>query len=301
MSKKVEVKRTGDAPMTIGDMLKEKKEELARDAGGVLNPDVLIRVALNSIQRNARLMQCTPGSIYLAVKDAAAFGLFPNSITNEGHLVPFYNGKNKNWECKFMVGYKGLMKMAHNTGLITAIDVRKVYANDEFHYSFGLTPDLVHVPAKGERGEFAYCYAVVRFKEGLPSFEVLSAESAMDHGKRFSKSKDKGGDLYGPWVDDFEAMAMKTVLRMALKYAPMATLSEKMSEIIGRDERQEAAIDVDFTVPDEIREPQPIAEKAESVQEEKAVASTEDEINVEFEKAAQEGLFEEPAGAKFND
>ncbi len=296
-------------PLNIGEFLKSKKDDIQKVAGQALNAETLLRVALNSIIKNPKLGQCTQASVLLSVMDAAAFGLFPNSLTNEGHLVPFYSNKEKTHLCQFMVGYKGLLKMANNSGAIAGVDVRAVYENDEFAYGYGLVPYLNHVPASGERGAFAYAYAIVRYKEpgSTPSFEVINSADAEAHGKRFSKSKNKSGQMYGPWADDLEAMAMKTVLRKALKYVPLSTKSEKLAEIVHRDEYQEA-IDIDLTPATEIQEPMPITdgfEKKEETVDDKTdeikTTATEDEINAEFERASQEGLFEERAGAKFND
>ena len=51
-----------------------------------------------------------------------------------------------------------------------------VYAEDQFSYSFGLKPELKHIPASGERGEPVYVYAIFHTKDGGYGFEVCSID-----------------------------------------------------------------------------------------------------------------------------
>ena len=94
-----------------------------------------------------------------------------------------------------------------------------MYENDEFEYELGLDPVLKHVPYKGaDKGSPVYFYAVFKLKNGGYGFEVMSAEEVRAHAKKYSQSF---GSDYSPWKTNFEEMAKKTVLKKALKYAPM--------------------------------------------------------------------------------
>ena len=46
----------------------------------------------------------------------------------------------------------------------------------------------------------------------------MSHDDVLKHAKKFSKTFNNG-----PWQSDFESMAKKTVLKQALKYAPLST------------------------------------------------------------------------------
>ena len=61
-----------------------------------------------------------------------------------------------------------------------------------------------HVPAKTDRGTPAYFYAMFKLKDGGYGFHVSSYEEVREHGKKYSKTFNKG-----PWQTNFESMALK--------------------------------------------------------------------------------------------
>ena len=57
-------------------------------------------------------------------------------------------------------------------------------------------------------------------KDGGFGFEVMSADEVRAHAKKYSQAFSSD---YSPWKTNFEEMAKKTVLKKALKYAPLKT------------------------------------------------------------------------------
>ena len=93
-----------------------------------------------------------------------------------------------------------------------------MYANDEFQYEYGLEQKLVHVPADDPEGEPIKYYAVYRLVNGGYGYAVMSRQQIIKHRDKFSASAKRGAA--SPWNTDFDSMALKTVLKKALKYAP---------------------------------------------------------------------------------
>ena len=93
-----------------------------------------------------------------------------------------------------------------------------MYENDKFEYELGLEPKLKHIPAMRDRGEIAWVYAVYHLTSGGFGFEVMSYDDVERHRKQFSAASGKGSS---PWDSNWEAMAKKTVIKKALKYAPL--------------------------------------------------------------------------------
>ena len=197
----------------------------------------LKQIALVQIDKNDKIGKCDPFTIYTSLRDAAKLGLLPDSTTQEGHLVPFYSSKNKRYECQFMVGYKGLIKLALRSGYLSGVEVRAVHANDHFEFGYGLTPYCDHRPSMGLRGAFIGAYGVVVMQDGRRTFEFVSEAEGLSHGEKFSKSKNKDGESFGPWKTDPIAMIMKTALRKAMKYVP---LSGELDLAVHIDDQQES-------------------------------------------------------------
>ena len=179
-----------------------------------------------------------------AMMTAAQLGLEPNTPLGQAYLIPFWNGKAKCLECQFQLGYKGLIDLAYRSGEVSTIQANVVYENDEFEYELGLEPKLRHVPAKSDRGDPVFFYAVFRTKDGGYGFDVMSVDDVRAHAKKYSKAYSNG-----PWQTNFEEMAKKTVLKRVLKYAP---LKSDFVRAVAADETIKTKIDADmYSVPDE--------------------------------------------------
>lgn len=192
--------------------------EIAKALPSVMTPERFTRIVLSTISSNPKLAQCTPNSFLASMMTAAQLGVEPNTPLGQAYLIPYRN--HGTMECQFQVGYKGLIDLAYRSGDVTLVQAHEVCQNDDFTYSFGLNPDLRHVPAAGDRGAVTHYYAVWKGKNGGFGFEIMTREEVEKHAKRFSKSYT---NTNGPWQTNFDEMAKKTVLKKALKYAPMKT------------------------------------------------------------------------------
>jgi recombination protein RecT len=76
------------------------------------------------------------------------------------------------------------------------------------------------VPALKDRGAVIQYYAVFHTKAGGYGLQVMSVEDVQQYASKYSKAY---GSDYSPWKSNFDAMAKKTVLKQALKYAPIST------------------------------------------------------------------------------
>jgi recombination protein RecT len=207
-----------------------------------LTPERFTRITLSALSSNPTLQQCSPKSFLGAMMTAAQLGMEPNTPLGQAYLIPYKN--HGNLECQFQLGYKGLIDLAYRSGQVSTISAQTVYANDEFVYEMGLEPKLKHVPARSDRGDPVAFYAVFRTKDGGYGFEVMSVEDVRTHARRFSKAFGSG-----PWHTNFEEMAKKTVLKKALKYAPLK--SDFVREL-SADETIKSEVSEDmFSVPDE--------------------------------------------------
>lgn len=150
-------------------------------------------------------------------------------------------------ECQFQIGYRGLVDISYRSQQMQIIQAQVVYENDMFDYELGLNPRLVHRPVLHDRGEAILFYGLFKLTNGGFGFEVMSKADMDAHAKAYSKTFDSS---FSPWKSNYNGMAKKTVIKQALKYAPLKTdfrkalstdetikteISDDMSEIQGED------------------------------------------------------------------
>ena len=233
---------TATKPKTIQQYVKSMEAEIAKALPSVITPERFSRIVLTALSSNPKLQECTPQSFLGAMMTAAQLGVEPNTALGQAYLIPF---KNKGvMECQFQLGYKGLIDLAYRSGEVSNIQAQEVYENDVFEFEYGLEPKLRHVPAKKDRGDVICYYAIFKMKDGGYNFGVMSVDDARKHGQKYSKSYS-----FGPWQNNFDEMAKKTVLKKVLKYAP---LKSDFVRAVAQDEtiKNDISDDMSF-VPDE--------------------------------------------------
>lgn len=212
------IQKKKEQPTTMLGWIQGYEKQIAKALPSVMTPERFTRIAMTAVTQNPELGKCTPGSFIGALLTAAQLGLEPNTPLGQAYLIPFYNGKTKTLEAQFQLGYRGMIALAHRSGELQNIEAHVVYENDQFEYELGLEPKLKHKPAMKNRGEIAWVYAVYRLVSGGYGFEVMSVEDVNKHRDKFSKAAQRG---FSPWETAWEEMAKKTVIKKALKYAPL--------------------------------------------------------------------------------
>ncbi len=190
-------------------------------AAAGINPERLKLVALTAFTRNPDLLRCDPVSVARAIVEAGQLGLEPTGLLGGAYLVPRGN------QATLLVGYKGLVMLAKRSGEVSRVEARVVRAKDVFIYSYGLAPRLEHIPSTElDPGAFTHAYAVIHYRDGSSQFDVMSrAEVEVIRGR-------SAAGRAGPWVTDEAEMWKKTVLRRALKLAPLTVqVAQQLDEI----------------------------------------------------------------------
>lgn len=199
--------------------LEKFKPEFAKVLPPHITPDRIARSVLNALASNQYLAtSCDPTSIIQSAMTAAVLGLEVDNALGQGYIVP-YRGK-----AQFIPGYKGYITLAQNSGYLISGDV--VREKDKFFYERGLDPKLEHVPAPGgasERGPIVYAYAVARSKNMPSDFKVVHIEfiNEIRDGSEGYKAFMKGKIKDTPWVNHYEAMAIKTAIRQLAPELPL--------------------------------------------------------------------------------
>jgi recombination protein RecT len=212
--------------MSVRELLEKHRDSLAQVVPKHMTPERLIKVALSAMSRQPQLLECTNASLYKAILQSAELGLEPGGLLGEAYLVPYFRSfkdDSGQWqrvrEVQLIPGYRGLIKLARQSGQLKSIEARIVRENDEFELSYGSTQQLVHRPClRGDPGPFLLVYAIARFNDGGEQIDVMTlheVETVRDRTRRKET-------VEGPWATDFAEMARKTVVRRLCKYLPLS-------------------------------------------------------------------------------
>lgn len=204
--------------MSIADLIKAMQPEIKKALPEVITVERFTRMALSALNNTPKLAQCEPMSFLAALMNAAQLGLEPNTPLGQAYLIP-YNNKGV-LECQFQIGYKGLIDLSYRNPMVQTIQAQAVYENDEFEYELGLNAKLIHRPVLQERGEIVLFYGLFKLTNGGYGFEVMSKQDMDAYAQEYSKAFDSS---YSPWKTcyGYVDMAKKTVIKKALKYAPL--------------------------------------------------------------------------------
>jgi len=170
------------------------------------------RVAITVLQNSPDLLKADRSSLFSAIMGAAQLGLLPDQQLGESYFTAF---KDK---VTLIIGYRGLLKLARQSGELSSIYAELVYEADEFSVKAGTDRSINHVPAWGsDRGKIIGAYAVGVFKDGFTQYELMSIADIEDIRKNaFSRNS-------GAWTGiGYGEMCRKTVLRRLLKYLPLS-------------------------------------------------------------------------------
>jgi recombination protein RecT len=200
---------------------------------------------LQIVSSNELLKKADPASVYNSAAVAATLDLPLNNSLGFAYIVP-YNNKQKDgtWktEAQFQIGWKGLVQLAQRTGQYLSISTRIIYAGQ---YVEDNSFEGFHFDWNKKNADIIIGYAsYFKLVNGFEKILFMSAKEAKDHGKKYSQTFKKD---QGKWVDDFNGMALKTVLKLNLsKYGP---LSIEMQRAIIADQaiiRDADTLDVDY-------------------------------------------------------
>ncbi len=231
--------RSVKAPSQVVNELLGKYSGMIREAlGKAMDPERFTRLLVTVIAQDPNLLRAVaecPASLIGAILTAATLGLEPNTALGHGYLITYFQkNKAKSQEAgrdiyemrvSFQLGYQGILVLAYRSGDIADVDAQVVYEKDQFKYQLGTNRFINHVPSEdADPGKPVRYYAVIQLKSGGQLFKVWSASQVLEHAKKFSKSFNaRTGRFFGPWEDNFSAMAKKTVLLDCLKLAPKSS------------------------------------------------------------------------------
>lgn len=237
--------------------IQAQAQKFAEAMPNVMTPERFMRIAIGGIRKNPKLLECDPLSLMGSLLVAAQLGFEVNTPQQHFYLIPRWNKKTGRMEADGQIGYKGWMELLQRTGKVQSMTAEVVYEKDHFLYTLGDDPKIEHKPCLGERGRPIAYYVSVRLDNGGVFRKVLSRSDVEKYRAR-SQSPNAG-----PWVSDYDAMALKTTFLRLVTWLPkslemrQANNFESTIEAQGTVRYIEKQGQIDYVIPEPAALPEP--------------------------------------------
>lgn len=160
---------------------------------------------------NPQLRKAEPMSIIGAAMVAATMQLQVIPTLGQCYIIPYGS------KAQFQVGYLGLLQLCQRSGQFKKILAAPVH---EGEYISGDEFDEDYVFDRKQRKSDKGIGYMAKFEllNGFTKVAYWDIDKVKAHATKFSQAFRSG--FNSPWKSDFDAMAMKTVMKSILKYAP---------------------------------------------------------------------------------
>lgn len=225
--------------------------------------DGFVASVLSIVNSSALLTKAEPKTILNSALLAASLDLPINGNLGFAAIVPYYNGRERRHEAQFQMMTRGYVQLAIRSGQYKAIEVNEVRrgeikSRNKFtgEYEFG----------EPESDEIVGYIAYFKLVNGFEKYLYMTVAELREHSQKYSQTAQKG---FGLWVDNFDAMAKKTVLKLLL--SKFGVLSVQMQQAVTADGGVVRSEDMDVLNVEYVdNEPAVETEAVEEVQSEQA-------------------------------
>lgn len=180
----------------------------------------------SAVATNPALQECDAGTILSAGLVGESLNLQSGSTMGQYYLVPFKDRKNNRTVAQFQIGYKGYIQLAIRSGYYKKLNVVAIKEGELVSYdplNEEIEVNLIDDDLEREKAETIGYYAMFEYTNGFRKTLYWSKEKMEKHAIKYSMGyRAKKG--YTFWEKDFDAMAIKTMLRQIIsKWGIMST------------------------------------------------------------------------------
>lgn len=185
------------------------------------------------------LSQAEPMTIIASALKAATMDLPIDKNLGYAYVVPFNRSEKvgnkwvKHNEAQFILGYKGYIQLAQRSGQYKALNALAIYDGQLIDWN-PLTEEFTFDYKSKVSDEVIGYVGFFELLNGFKKTVYWTKQEIESHRIKNAKGYDKG-KLSGAWVDNYDSMAIKTVLRNML--SKWGLLSVEMQSAITSDEK----------------------------------------------------------------
>lgn len=183
--------------------------------------------ALQACKGNPRLLECNVSTIQDAIINVASVGLSLNPAAGYAYLVPEYSKPAGGTACQLRISFKGLIKLATDTGAMSWVKAEVVKADDFFEYR-GPCEIPIHTTTGSpfdHRGDTVGAYCMAKMKETGDVLVDIISSAELEKIKSCAKTP----KVWDMWPDE---MAKKAIIKRAAKQWPRNKETERLNEAI---------------------------------------------------------------------
>jgi recombination protein RecT len=228
----VQVKENNFSTFLTSDGVKQKINQIiGSDRGQRFIASVVSAVAVNPA-----LAECEHATILSAALLGESLNLAPSPQMGLYYMVPFNDSKNNRKVATFQMGWKGYLQLAIRTGYYEKIVVTDIREGELVSYDpFNEEYQFKQIDNREKAKVIGY-YAMFKLTTGFIKKMYWDIEKMQAHANQYSqayRSDKKNGWNNSFWTKDFDAMAMKTMLRQLI--SKWGTMSTEMRSAFEKD------------------------------------------------------------------
>jgi len=229
--------------------VKEQFEAVLKENAGAFVASII-----DLYNTDRTLQMCDPKNVVMEALKAASLKLPINKQLGFAWIVPYRDSKTGQYIPTFQLGYKGYIQLCMRTGAYRYINADAVYEGELVKHD-KLTGEIEIDPEQRKSDKKIGYFAFIETLNGFRKTLYMSTEEIIKHAQQYSKSY---GNKNSVWATDFDAMALKTCLRLLLsKYGVMsvemqrAYIEDSRDTVTIADQAiEDGAIDAEFTIQD---------------------------------------------------
>ena len=183
------------------------------------NAGAFVASIIDLYNTDRTLQMCDPKNVVMEALKAASLKLPINKQLGFAWIVPYRDSKTGQYIPAFQLGFKGYIQLCMRTGAYRYINADVVYEGELVKHD-KLTGEIEIDPSKRTSDKKIGYFAFIETLNGFRKTLYMSVEEVTKHAQQYSKSY---GSKNSVWATDFDAMALKTCLRLLLsKYGIMS-------------------------------------------------------------------------------